>query len=66
MTGADVAQQYLRAWLLDELQLHVVPVLLGGGVRLLDGGLTGELRRTRVLESPTGVTHLSHRPAAAA
>jgi dihydrofolate reductase len=32
-----VAQQYLKAGLLDELQIHVVPVLLGDGVRLLEG-----------------------------
>ena len=59
--GADVAQQYLKAGLLDELQLHLVPVLLGDGVRLLD--LTGppvRLERTRVIESPTGVTHLRY------
>ena len=35
--GAGVAQQYLAAGLLDEFQLHVVPVVLGGGVRLFDG-----------------------------
>src|SRR5919106_4384923 len=34
--GASIAQQCLRAGLLDELQLHVSPLLLGGGVRLLD------------------------------
>ena len=34
--GADVAQQYLAAGLLDELQLNVVPVLLGGGTRLFE------------------------------
>ena len=41
--GADVAQQYLRARLIDEMQIHVVPVLLGSGSRLfenLDGGLS--------------------------
>jgi len=62
--GANVAQQYLKAGLLDELQFHVVPVLLGGGVRLLEGDLAeppGELERTRVIESPTGVTHLKYR-----
>jgi dihydrofolate reductase len=60
--GADVAQQYLRAGLLDELQLHVAPVLLGGGVRLFDDG-TGriELECTRVIQSPA-VTHLTYRP----
>jgi dihydrofolate reductase len=62
--GADVAQQYLKAGLLDELQLHVVPVLLGDGVRLFEDHVAdapGELERTRVVESPTGVTHLRYR-----
>lgn len=35
--GADVAGQYLAAGLVDEMELHVVPVLLGGGSRLFDG-----------------------------
>jgi dihydrofolate reductase len=42
--GADAAQQYLRAGLVDEMEIHVVPVLLGGGSRLfenLDGGPEG-------------------------
>ena len=42
--GAETAQQYLRAGLIDEMEIHVVPVLLGGGERLfehLDGGLAG-------------------------
>jgi dihydrofolate reductase len=61
--GADAAQQYLKAGLLDELQLHVVPVLLGDGVRLLEhvGDAPGRLELTRVLESPTGVTHQRYR-----
>ena len=44
--GANVVQQYLRAGLLDELQLHVVPVLLGDGVRLFENHISdapGEL-----------------------
>jgi dihydrofolate reductase len=60
--GADVVQQYLRAGLLDELQIHVAPVLLGGGVRLfsdLDTAPVG-LEITRVIESPA-VTHLRYR-----
>jgi dihydrofolate reductase len=63
--GASVAQQYLRAGLLDQLQVHVVPVLLGDGRRLFaDGLLEGpELERTSVVSSPTGVTHLSYRVA---
>jgi dihydrofolate reductase len=61
--GADVAQQYLRAGLLDELQIHVAPLLLGSGVRLfdrIDGGPT-KLEITRVIASPA-VTHLRFRP----
>jgi dihydrofolate reductase len=60
--AADVAQQFLRAGLLDEIRLNVVPVLLGAGVRLLDNleGRQVELERTRVIESD-GVTHLRYR-----
>ena len=60
--GADVAQQFLRAGLVDEMQLHVVPVLLGGGTRLLDNleGANLELECIRVLAAP-GVTHLRYR-----
>ena len=60
--GADVARQYLAAGLVDELQLHVVPVLLGDGVRLFEGA-TARLERMRTVESPTGVTHLKFRVA---
>jgi dihydrofolate reductase len=61
--GASVAQQYLDAGLLDELQIHVVPMLLGDGVRLFDRRASErvDLERTRVLESPEGVTHLTFR-----
>lgn len=60
--GASVAQQCLRAGLLDEIQIHVAPLLLGGGVRLFEdtGGGQIELEPTRVIESP-GVTHLRYR-----
>jgi len=62
--GANVAQQYLKAGLLDEVQLHLVPILLGGGVRLFDdlGSEQVELEQTRVIDSP-GVTHLKYRVA---
>jgi dihydrofolate reductase len=42
--GADTTQQYLRAGLIDEFEIHVVPLLLGAGSRLfdsLDGGPSG-------------------------
>lgn len=62
LCAANVAQQYLKAGLLDEIQLNVVPILLGGGVRLFDhlGAEQIKLERTRVIESP-GVTHLDFR-----
>jgi dihydrofolate reductase len=59
--GASVVQQYLRAGLLDALQVHVVPILLGGGVHLF--GALGEdtgLEIDRVVASPA-VTHLRYR-----
>jgi dihydrofolate reductase len=59
--GATVAQQFLKAGLVDEIHLHVVPVLLGG-TRLFDQlGIDHiELEQTRMLETPS-VTHLSYR-----
>ncbi|HMJ04607.1 MAG TPA: dihydrofolate reductase family protein [Conexibacter sp.] len=60
--GADVANQYLRANLLDELQINLTPVLLGSGERLFDGlaGASPKLEQTRVVEG-VGVTHLFYR-----
>jgi dihydrofolate reductase len=60
--GASTIGQVLEAGLLDELQLHVVPILLGGGVRLFEhlDGTAIELENTRVIESPA-VAHLHYR-----
>ncbi|HVU70547.1 MAG TPA: dihydrofolate reductase family protein [Ktedonobacteraceae bacterium] len=60
--GASAVQQALKAGLLDEFHLNIVPVLLGGGVRLFDhlGSLPIHLERLRVIETP-GATHLSFR-----
>jgi dihydrofolate reductase len=60
--GANVIQQYLRAGLLDEIQIHIAPLLLGGGVRLFEhlDGASVELERNRVVDSPS-VTHLRYR-----
>jgi dihydrofolate reductase len=60
--GAGLIQQYLKAGLLDEFQIHLVPVLLGDGVRLFDqlDSEQVELEATRVIESP-GITHLKFR-----
>lgn len=57
--GANVIQQYLAAGLVDEIRLHVAPVLLGAGKRLFDhlGDQAIELQRTRVVESPYA-THM--------
>ncbi|HWN21477.1 MAG TPA: dihydrofolate reductase family protein [Gaiellaceae bacterium] len=59
--GASIVQQYLRAGLVDEFQVHVAPRFLGGGVRLFDGldGGRPAVKATRVVASPT-VTHLRY------
>jgi dihydrofolate reductase len=60
--GANAIQQFIAAGLLDELQIHLAHVLLGGGIRLFDG--LGpkhiELEASRVMDAP-GVTHLQFR-----
>jgi dihydrofolate reductase len=57
--GADVVRQGIKTGLLDELQLHLVPILLGSGVRLFEGlGPEVELRSTRVVSATPNVTHL--------
>lgn len=62
LMGASIPQQCLRAGLLDEIQIHLVPVLLGEGIRLFDhlGSENIELETIRVVDSP-GVTHLRYR-----
>jgi dihydrofolate reductase len=60
--GASIAQQYLKAGLLDEIQIHLIPTLLSQGIRLFDhmSNQQIELEQTRVIES-SGVTHLRFR-----
>ena len=58
--GASAVQQYLAAGLIDELQLHIVPLLLGDGVRLLEHVGDLRLEQERVIEA-TGVVHLTYR-----
>ena len=62
VSGADIAQQLLRAGKLDEIQVSVAPLLLGAGVRLFEhlGPDPIELEQIRVIESD-GVTHLRYR-----
>ena len=59
--GAQVVNQYLAAGLLNELELHVVPVLLGDGARLFSnlGAAEVRLEQVRAVEAP-GVTHLKY------
>lgn len=61
--GAGTAQRAITAGLLDELELHLVPVLFGGGRPLFEhlGIQQRELERVRVLEGEAGVTHLRYR-----
>jgi len=58
--GADVIQQYLAAGLVDQFELHVVPILLGDGERLLENVGNLELEQVRAIEAP-GVTHIKYR-----
>ena len=59
--GANMINQYLAAGLVDELELHVVPLLLGGGARLFENvGPSLGLEQVRAVEAP-GVTHLKYR-----
>lgn len=58
--GANVIQQFIQAGLLDELHIHMVPVLLGGGTPLLENIGTKTLEKIRVIDSPQ-VTHLKFR-----
>jgi dihydrofolate reductase len=58
--GADVAQQYLAAGLIDELEISIVPLFLGEGARLFDNLGDAELEQVRAVEAP-GVTHVKYR-----
>ncbi len=60
LMGASIVQQAIRAGLLDELVISIVPVVLGDGVRLLEALPAFKLEVTRVIDAP-GVTHLTYR-----
>lgn len=60
--GANTIQQYLKAGLVDELNIHIVPILLGGGTSLFGSlGKFLELEKTDVVDSQ-GATHIAYRP----
>jgi dihydrofolate reductase len=63
--GANVAQQFLRAGLIDEMTIHLVPVLLGDGARMFDGldAVDARFECVRAIAAP-GATHLTYRVAA--
>jgi dihydrofolate reductase len=59
--GADIINQYMAAGLVDEIELHVAPLILGGGARLFEGvGVDLKLKQLRAVEAP-GVAHLKYR-----
>jgi len=58
--GASLMQQYLGAGLVDEFELHLVPILLGEGARLFENVGQPSVEQVRVIEAP-GVTHLKYR-----
>ena len=62
ISSASIARQCIEAGLLDEILLHVAPVLLGGGVRLFDklGAALPELDIVKVVAG-VGITHLKYR-----
>jgi len=58
--GGSVVSQLLREGLLDELSVHIAPVLLGSGARLLDAVPAGRLERLETSNSDTGVTYIRY------
>jgi dihydrofolate reductase len=63
--GGEAIQEYLRSGLLEELRLHIVPILLGTGTRLFDDHAAApeRLERLGVIDSPSGVVHANYRVA---
>ena len=57
MGGADLGRQYIAAGLVDEIQIHLVPVLFGGGTRMFDDSLDGhvDLEPVEVIETPVAI-----------
>jgi dihydrofolate reductase len=63
--GGSVVSQYLKAGAVDDLGVHIAPMLLGEGARLFEDHIAqrpGKLELTRAIQSPTGVMHLKYTP----
>lgn len=60
MGGANIAQQYIKAGLLDELQITIAPVLLGEGLRLFEHTGAAKLQPVSVVQTPAA-THLVYK-----
>jgi dihydrofolate reductase len=58
--GANIIQQYLAAGMVDGFELHIVPILLGDGERLLENVGNLNVEQVRAIEAP-GVTHIKYR-----
>jgi dihydrofolate reductase len=59
--GAQIINEYLAAGVVDEIELHIVPLVLGSGARLFDGVDSDlKLEQIRAVDAP-GVTHLKYR-----
>jgi len=62
MGGADLGRQYIAAGLVDEIQIHLVPVLFGGGTRMFDDSLADhvDLEPVEVIETPVAIHQRFH------
>jgi dihydrofolate reductase len=60
MGGAQTGRQFLAAGLVDEVSIHLVPVLLGGGTRMFEDGETRQLESVDVVATPSA-THMRYR-----
>jgi dihydrofolate reductase len=60
VAGGNVCQQFIEAGLVDEISVHLVPVFLGGGVRLFDHLSPMQFECTGI-RAGNGVTHLTYR-----
>jgi dihydrofolate reductase len=60
--GADLAGQAIRAGLVDELQLFLVPVVVGGGKRALPSGVRSDLELQDTYRFASGAVYLRYRP----